>query len=460
MNSSDDQDLLDAGYAPQLHRRIGFFGSFAVSFSVMSVLMGVFANYGYMLNKGGPFGIWTWLIVGVGQLLVALVFAEMAGRIPLTGALYNWNDKLGHPMVSWLVGWCTIFAFVIGAAGIIVVMMPPLQSLLGITFGTNTIRLLGIGILTMQFCINFIGVRFAAGLNRIAVIAELVALAFFGFGLVFLAFTTGQSHIEFLTTVPKTPIPYAPAFLMSTLLAAWTIFGFESPSELSEETINVKRVAPKSIILSVLSAVLLGFFFVVAITIAIPDLAVVTAAPDPISTIMSHYMGTAATDLLLICVLLAMFACSLLNLTVAPRILFAIARDKKFFAHTFFTQISSHGIPLTATLFLTIVAVIVFLTMYGLSALFASAVVLLFIAYLATVLNFAIGAKKLPPTKNFSLGVWHWPVVVLAVAWLVFEICVLTIPAEFHLAAYIAIGIVLLGSLLYGLQFLLLREKI
>ena len=84
----------------------------------MSVLMGVFANYGYVLGKAGPFGFWTWLIVGAGQLLVALVFAEMAGRIPLTGALYNWNSKLGHPIVAWLVGWLSVFAYAAGSVGI------------------------------------------------------------------------------------------------------------------------------------------------------------------------------------------------------------------------------------------------------------------------------------------------------------------------------------------------------
>jgi amino acid transporter len=96
----------------------------------MSVLMGVFANYGYVLGKAGPFGLWTWLIVGVGQLLVALVFAEMAGRIPLTGALYNWNSKLSHPGIGWFVGWLIVFAYAVGGVGIIVPMMFRLQNFL------------------------------------------------------------------------------------------------------------------------------------------------------------------------------------------------------------------------------------------------------------------------------------------------------------------------------------------
>jgi hypothetical protein len=55
----------------------------------------------------------------------------------------------------------------------------------------------------------------------------------------------------------------------------------------------------------------------------------------------------------------------------------------------------------------------------------------------------------LPPTNHFSLGRWHWPVVLLAIVWLVAEIGVLTLPDEFHPSAQIA-GIVLaVGVALY-----------
>ena len=95
----------------------------------MSVLMGIFANYGYVLGKGGPFGLWTWLLVGAGQLLVALVFAEMAGRIPLTGALYNWNTRLTNPTVGWFTAWLLFFSTHSGGyVGVVVAMMAPMQT--------------------------------------------------------------------------------------------------------------------------------------------------------------------------------------------------------------------------------------------------------------------------------------------------------------------------------------------
>src|SRR5580700_9671210 len=127
----DDRIILDAGYKPVLRRSLGFFSSFAVTFSSVSVLMGIFANFGYVLGKAGPFGFWTWPVVGCGQLLVALVFAELAGRIPLTGAIYNWTSRLANTRVAWLSVWMLFFAYCIGAVGVTVATLAPLQTLLG-----------------------------------------------------------------------------------------------------------------------------------------------------------------------------------------------------------------------------------------------------------------------------------------------------------------------------------------
>ena len=96
--SHDDQAVIEAGYKPQLRRSVGFFSSFAISFSYMSVLTGIVANYGFTLGKAGGFGIWSWLLVVLGHGLTALVFAEMAGRVPLAGCAYNWNNRLASPL--------------------------------------------------------------------------------------------------------------------------------------------------------------------------------------------------------------------------------------------------------------------------------------------------------------------------------------------------------------------------
>jgi len=446
----EDQDIIEAGYKPQLQRTLGFFSSFAISFSFMSILMGIFAGYGYVLNKSGPFGLWIWPIVGLGQLLVSLIFAEMASRIPLTGSLYNWNTKLSSPATSWLVGWFVIFAYTIAAPGIIAAMIPPLQTLWGGEFTKNIIFLIAFAIIALHFLISVYGVRLAAYLNKLAVIAELIALVVFGVLLALVLFAKGDAHPELFTTIPATPIPYWPAFLAAILLPAFTIFGFESPSDLSEETLSAKRIVPRSIISSVIVSVVLGFLFLVVLTLSISNLGAISSATDPISTIMSSQLGVIATEIFLICVVIAMFAVSLLNMMLSSRIIFAMARDTNFIAPTFFKKISSRQVPANAIAIIALIELITFYFFSGLIALYAAPVILLFTAYLITVINFARKSKTISSAPTFSLGAWHWPAVILATLWLIAAIAILTIPEEFHLSAQIAGGVTIFGLLLYG----------
>src|ERR1700675_1606753 len=90
---SEEKGLGPLGYRQELKRSLGYFSAFALSFSVISVTTGLFANYGSGLQLGGPAFIWTWLIVGAGQFLVAMVFAQLARQIPLSGYAYQWTRE-------------------------------------------------------------------------------------------------------------------------------------------------------------------------------------------------------------------------------------------------------------------------------------------------------------------------------------------------------------------------------
>ena len=81
---SDDAYLRELGYEPVLTRRMGPFGNFAISFSVISVLSGCMTLYGFGLNTGGPaVMLWGWLIVGAMVMLAGagnLLYWYMAGK--------------------------------------------------------------------------------------------------------------------------------------------------------------------------------------------------------------------------------------------------------------------------------------------------------------------------------------------------------------------------------------------
>jgi hypothetical protein len=104
-DAADAAELAHYGYEQVLDRQTGKFASFAVAFAFVSIATGIFTTYGSMLITSGPLGIWTWPIVTVGQLVVALVLGALASRISVTGYSYQWMSRLGNPLLGWIIGW-------------------------------------------------------------------------------------------------------------------------------------------------------------------------------------------------------------------------------------------------------------------------------------------------------------------------------------------------------------------
>ena len=110
--------LAKAGYRPELRRSLRFFSMFAIAFSIISITTGIFLNYGFGLQYWGPASIWTWPIVGVGNLMIALVVAELGTRIPLAGYAYQWSARLVNPTYGWFVGFAGLLYMTVGGGAI------------------------------------------------------------------------------------------------------------------------------------------------------------------------------------------------------------------------------------------------------------------------------------------------------------------------------------------------------
>ena len=54
--------------------------------------------------------IWSLLIAGVGQMLVALVFSEVVAQFPVAGGVYPWARRLWGRKWAWMTGWVYMFA--------------------------------------------------------------------------------------------------------------------------------------------------------------------------------------------------------------------------------------------------------------------------------------------------------------------------------------------------------------
>src|SRR3954468_24871198 len=164
----------ECGYEPELKRTLGSFQVFAVSFAFISVAVGVFGTYDDVLQNGGPVAIWLWPIVVVGQILVALVIAQFAARIPLSGSSYQWASRLANPKIGWGFGWLTFCYLAIAVVAVDnALASQAFIPLIGIEPDEGTARLITLVVLLIQVVLAVGSTRIVSMINASAVGLEL-----------------------------------------------------------------------------------------------------------------------------------------------------------------------------------------------------------------------------------------------------------------------------------------------
>src|SRR5215471_1261078 len=225
---ASEEIVARAGYQPELRRSLRFFSMFAIAFSIISITTGIFLNYGFGLAYWGPASIWTWPIVGVCNMMIALVVAELGTRIPLAGYAYQWSARLVNPTYGWFVGFAGLLYMAVGGGAIMLTVASPL---LLSEFNVNNpsprlVLTVAIILMVLPVIINVISMQVAARVNNVAVFTEIIGTVLFGVLLLILwgAHTKptkyGAGILTSTTSVFHNPTWYA--FALAGLLGAFT----------------------------------------------------------------------------------------------------------------------------------------------------------------------------------------------------------------------------------------------
>ncbi len=119
----DNAQLEALGYDSKFDRSMNLWANFALGFTYLSPVVGVYTVFAFAIATGGPPMFWSYLFVGLGQLLVALVFGEIVSQFPIAGGLYPWARRLVGRRWAWMAGWvylgwlfATVSAVAVGGA--------------------------------------------------------------------------------------------------------------------------------------------------------------------------------------------------------------------------------------------------------------------------------------------------------------------------------------------------------
>src|SRR3954451_14723581 len=269
----DSDELAQFGYKQELDRSLGSFSSFAAGFSYISILTGVFQLFGFAFLSAGPAFWWSWPIVFIGQFLVALCFAELAGQYPLAGSVYQWSKQTAQAFTSWMAGWLLIVGSIVTVGAVAVahqVILPQISTAFQIA-GTNADAglystpggaknavILGVLLVIFTTIVNMIGVKLMARINNAGVAAELIGVTLL---IIFLAFhITRGPGVVFHTNGPGAGHDwgYFGAFLIGGIVSTYVFYGFDTAGSLAEETNNPRKHAPAAILRAIAAAGLAG----------------------------------------------------------------------------------------------------------------------------------------------------------------------------------------------------------
>lgn len=461
------QELARFGYEQEFERSVSRFASFAIAFAFISITTGIFTTYGAVLASSGPLGIWTWPIVIAGQTCVALILGSLASRIPVTGYAYQWMSRLANPVLGWMIGWVsfTFLAIVVVAVDYSVAstVFPSLFQYEGTAGNAWAVTA---GVVLVQSLLVMLSTRWSERVNNVAVGAEIAGML----GLILLLLLVGAiaGELDFGNVFSKGSadgeaywsfgeLDSVGPWILGFLLGAFTIVGFESAANLAEETNEPETVVPRAMWQAVVLSGVVGFAFLIAISAAADDPAALAESGTPVADIIEDVLGGFVGTLLLVLVAIAIFACGLVIFITGVRLTWAMSRDSRFPGWQLWRQVDQRrGTPLKAALMLLVVSQVILAIFASreetLFKLFSAATLLPAIIYFSTVLLFIFTRRRLPPEHGFSLGRWETPVVVVATAWLVFELSIFR-DASFrdpwiYVAVMAAIGAAYLGYLL------------
>lgn len=254
--------ILQAAEKKGLKRQLGAFDLTMLGIGAV-IGTGIFVLTAVAANKAGPGMMWSFVIAAAVCLLTALIYAEIASMVPVSGSAYTYSYAVLGEIIAWMVGWALILEYAVAAGAVAVGWSGYINGFLtsighplpiALTAGpgdTMTLpdgtkaaggfNLLACLISLFVTWLLVVGTSHSAKFTTVLVLIKIIALTVF----VALAFPAVKAA-NFLPMLPNgwgTPFSGA-----GVLGAAASIFfayvGFDAVSTAAEETKNPQRNIP------------------------------------------------------------------------------------------------------------------------------------------------------------------------------------------------------------------------
>ena len=317
-----------------LERRIGFWSAVAVVIG-STIGSGIFRSPAGIADKlPGPLPMLAvWAAGGIFALCGALTLAEVASALPQTGGMYVFcRDGWGR-LAGFLFGWGQFSMIRAASLGAIAITFS--EYFFRVT-GQNpqapdkvmAVRWLAAFAIALTAGFNILGVRFASNVSNVTVVAKYGGLVFIVLVALFIGLPKTGGY--FTPAVPAGSFHVA-AFGLALVSTLWAFDGWADLAYNAGEVKDPQRNLPRALIG--------GTLLVVAIYLAanVAYLAVLPIEKIRVSKLVAAdvaqvVLGTAGAAFVSVTVMVSTFGTLNTVLFTSPRVFFAMAADRLFFA--------------------------------------------------------------------------------------------------------------------------------
>jgi amino acid transporter len=342
--ASGSEKPVTTGEGEGLKREFSLWAIFALAFAFISPIVALYGIFTFSVTAGGPAAWWGFFVVLGGQLLVALVFAELASKWPFEGSLYQWARRLIHETYGWFTGWAYMWTLMItmtavsyGAAGFVPVV-------LGIDpFEPGTQLLVALGLVAFGTLMNLASRATLKFFMAASIGAEIIGSI--GIGTVLLFFHNEQGFGALFESAGAGTGPGGylwAGFFGAVAFIGWAYVGFDTAASVAEECNDPQRDVPKAVILSLVTVALVVSYAALALILAIPDFGAVISGEvaDPVADTITFQLGSDVTKPLFVLFIIGFTASLIAIQTNCSRIMWAFARADVLPASSFLRRLS------------------------------------------------------------------------------------------------------------------------
>jgi APA family basic amino acid/polyamine antiporter len=293
---------------------------------------GIFLVPGPVLRQTGGdvrIALAVWVFAGVLSLLGALTFAEMGAAKPDAGGLYLYIRDAFGPLPAFLYGWTSFFVLGAGSVATLAVAFTRyLQQF--VTVSPVGAKLVAVLVVVVVMAVNVRGARQGADVQNVTTAIKAGAIVVMSVLLLALG-TWPAADAAAGDASGATGGSLLSGVGLAMIAVLWAYEGWQYVTFSAGEAIDPQRTFPRALVLGTLLLIVLYLLANVAYLAALGTTGVMAServAADAVSAVL----GPSAGKVIAAVILVSMFsAANGLTLT-APRLYFAMARDRVFFA--------------------------------------------------------------------------------------------------------------------------------